>query len=240
MSSLHREICRDTLQHPSSQGVYRSVQVELSNSATGEVLFRPPAPGQVPREMVSLLRWLNSEGAAGLHPVLVAGIAHYEFLRIHPFVVGNGRVARALVTLILNIRHFEATTFLVLDEFYNSHRNSYFQHLWSVNQISQDLTNWLEYFVEGVVESLTELETRLSGLPVERKLEKLKPRRPLTERQKGVVEHILEKGWITSSELGQTLGISRQAALKELNKLVGLKLIELVGEKRGAHYILTG
>jgi len=75
-------------------GKYRKVPVVVANNATGEVIFRPPGVEKVPEQMKEFVLWLNDIESREMHPVLVAGVAHYEFVRIHPFVDGNGRTAR--------------------------------------------------------------------------------------------------------------------------------------------------
>jgi Fic family protein len=69
--------------------------------AADELRFRPSEREEVPRSMVGLIDWLNSDHVYALLLVLRPGIAHYECVRIHPFVDGNGRTARALATPIL-------------------------------------------------------------------------------------------------------------------------------------------
>jgi len=102
---LHALAMKDLLP-PAETGQYRRVPVIVGIPATGEVVYRPPDWEDVPGLMADLATWLNSSAAAELMPVLEAGIAHYEFVRIHPFVDGNGRTARALATLILAQRSF--------------------------------------------------------------------------------------------------------------------------------------
>ena len=85
----------------SSAGNYCKVRVVVGDPKTGKVTYTPPMPEDVPLLTKSLLEWLNSEEAFDLMPAMQAGIAHYELARIHPFVDGNGRTARALTTFIL-------------------------------------------------------------------------------------------------------------------------------------------
>lgn len=145
----------------------RRVPVVVGVPATGEVLYRPPDWGEVPELMADLVAWLNNPEAVALMPVLEAGIAHYELVRIHPFTDGNGRTARALATLILAIRGFDTKRFFALDEYYNQDRASYYEALRSVDPQTHDLTEWLEYFVQGIAVEMVRVERRveeLSGL----------------------------------------------------------------------------
>src|SRR4030066_484977 len=152
--SIHRMLTIETLESSSDCGRYRSRYVVVGNRLTGEIIFRPPANKDVPKFIKALVEWLNSEAAKELDPVIEAGIAHYEFVRIHPFVDGNGRTARVLATLILYLRGFDAKQFFCLDDYYDSDRKVYYGALQSVNQKNLDLTAWLEYFVEGMKGSI--------------------------------------------------------------------------------------
>lgn len=98
--NIHRALTEDTLENPTDCGAYRNRYVVVGNRLTGEIIFRPPENEEVPRMVKDLVDWLNTNEAEELDPILVAGIAYYEFVRIHPFVDGNGRTARTLATLI--------------------------------------------------------------------------------------------------------------------------------------------
>jgi Fic family protein len=186
-----------------------------------------------------LVDWLNSEEAKELDPIIAAGVAHYEFVRIHPFVDGNRRTARVLATLILYLRGFDTKQFFCIDDYYDSDRPAYYRALQSVNQKTLDVTKWLEYFAEGVAVSIDAVKERVVRLSSERLRKAKRGQIALTERQMQIVEFITTAGKITSGDIQKMFEISRQAALKELNKLVDLAVIKLVGQGRGAHYILS-
>jgi Fic family protein len=95
IKKLHK-LTVDKLLDESRCGVFRSTQVVIKNSLSGEVSFRPPAAVAIPYQLKELLAFINTTTVDTLHPVLKSGIVHYEFERIHPFVDGNGRVGRAL------------------------------------------------------------------------------------------------------------------------------------------------
>lgn len=83
IKKLHRIIAHKILS-PELAGEYREKQVVVRNSETGEVTFRPPSPLEIPFLIREYLYWLNKEDKDRLHPVLKAGIAHHELVRIHP------------------------------------------------------------------------------------------------------------------------------------------------------------
>jgi Fic family protein len=156
---LHRLVVRGVLPEYEA-GHYRQVPVVVGIPTAGEVRFRPPDWEEVPQLVADLVAWLNSPQANELMPVLHAGIAHYKCVRIHPFVDGNGRTARALATLILYKRGFDTRRFFALEEYYNVDRQSYYDALAAADERG-DLTEWLEYFVQGIAVEMVRLAQRL-------------------------------------------------------------------------------
>src|SRR3989339_273059 len=239
--NIYKILTKDTLAKPSDCGTYRNRYVVVANRATGEVIFSPPANKDVPQLVRNLIKWLNSPETKKLDPVIGAGIAHYEFVRIHPFVDGNGRTARVIATLILYLRGFDAKQFFCLDDYYDSDRLAYYRVLQGVDQKTLDLTKWLEYFVEGVKMSIAAVKERVIRLSSERLRKIKKGQIALTERQMKIVEFINQQGRITNRDVRSMFTISSQAAHKELIKLVVLDVIESVGKGRSLVYrIKTG
>jgi Fic family protein len=236
--SIHRMLTQETLENSSDCGAYRNRYVVVANRLTREVIFRPPSNNEVPGLMRALIDWLNSEEAESLDHIIEAGISHYEFVRIHPFVDGNGRTARVLATLILYLRGFDAKQFFCLDDYYDSDRTVYYRALQSVDQISLDLTKWLEYFVEGVKVSITAVKEKVIRLSSERLRRTKKGQIALTERQIRIVEFINQNGKITNKDVRSIFKISPQAAHKEITKLVKLDAIKSVGKGRSLSYQL--
>ena len=236
---IHRMVTKDTLDNPDDCGVYRNRYVIVGNRLTGEVFFRPPKNEDVPGLMKDLLNWINSKGAKEIEPIIEAGIVHYEFVRIHPFVDGNGRTARVLATLILYKRGFDTKQFFCLDDYYDSNRPEYYKVLRSVDQETLDLTHWLEYFVEGVNVSINAVKERVIRLSSERLRKAKRGQIALTERQMKIVEFINLNGKITNKDIRNMFKISPQAAHKEIKKLLKLEVVKSVGKGRGLYYDLV-
>ena len=237
--NIHRMVTKNTLNNPDDCGVYRNRYVVVANRFTGEIFFRPPKNKDVPGLIGDLVKWINSKEVREFNSVIEAGIVHYEFVRIHPFVDGNGRTARILATLILYLLGFDTKQFFCLDDYYDSDREAYYRALQSVDQKRLDLTNWLDYFVEGVNVSIEAVKERVIRLSSERLRKAKSGQIALTERQMQIVEFINQNGKIAVGDIAKMFKISRQAALKEIGKLVKLEVVTRKGEKRGAHYILS-
>ena len=235
---LHRLVVRDILSEQEA-GRYRRVPVVVGIPATGEVRFRPPDWDEVPDQMADLAAWIDSPQAEDLMPVLHAGIAHYELVRIHPFVDGNGRTARALATLILYKRGFDTRRFFALEEYYNMDRMSYYEALASADE-SGDLTEWLEYFVQGIAVEMVRLEQRITAL--ERVVRSAAASGAavlgLNPRQIRALEFLLHEPRLTTAVYSQWNRISRSTAQRDLADLVDRGLLQQRGVGRGTFYVL--
>lgn len=203
--------------------------VYVGNALTGEVVFRPPITSQVPALMQSLVDWINSNNTVEINAVLEAGIVHYEMVRIHPFIDGNGRTARALATLVLLRRQFDIKRFFALDDFYNSNRRRYYEILDSVNPKTLDLTNWLEYFCEGVLISIEAVRRRIPQQGIR-----------LKKHHKTIMDYVMQYGHIDAGVYAKLTRRKRATRIKDLHELVDMGLLRMKGKSRGAFYILNG
>src|SRR3989344_5544384 len=153
-------IVADNLLSEDKTGHIRPSNIYIVDSREN-VNYMGPKNYQIKKLIEELFDWLN-EQKNKLHPVLIAGILHYEFVSIHPFSDGNGRTTRLLVKLFLNLLDYDFRGCLVLDSYYWQNLSSYYQALSQAkkykDQRKADLTNWLTYFVEGFYQETKELE----------------------------------------------------------------------------------
>lgn len=220
---------------------YRTKRVVIKNSQTGEVTFTPPAPIEVPYLMKDLTMWLNRMTADELHPVLKAGVAHHEFVRIHPYVDGNGRVARALATLILQQGGYDIRRFFSLEEYYDKDALAYYENLQRATL--GDLTAWLEYFTKGAAIEFSRIKEKILRLSKDAKLkDKFGGKQIfLTDRQIKIIEYIQDIGYIQNQSFTTIFpNISEDSVLRDIKELMHHGLIKKIGRTKAARYILTG
>lgn len=231
----------DKLLDPEKCGEYRRTQVVVKNSITGEVSFRPPMAAAVIFQIKDLIAFMNSSTIEDIHPVLKSGIVHYELVRIHPFVDGNGRVARALSTLILFREGYDIRNFFSLEEYFDSNALSYYEALQSVEKNNGDLTRWLEYFSLGLAIELSKIKDRVEKISVDAKLKEKLGGRPLmlSERQLKIIEYIQKTGYLQNKAFSQLFPmISEDTILNELKELLKKGIIKKQGVTKGAKYIM--
>ena len=124
----------------------------MVHTATGANLYTPPPPRKMRRLMTDLVAWLADPGE--LHPVLVAGLAHLELVRVHPFLDGNGRSARLLTLLCLYRAGYDRERLMSISEYYDRNRSSYYHGVRIGNEEGADVTGWLAYFAAGLAAQL--------------------------------------------------------------------------------------
>ncbi len=220
-------------------GRYRETQVVVKNSITGEITFRPPPAIEVPYQMDDFVTWINSLTKDEIHPVLKAGISHYELVRIHPFIDGNGRVARAVATLVLFLDNYDIRKFFSLEEYYDKDAQGYYKALKSA--ALGDLTIWLEYFSQGLAIELTKIKEKIQRLSTDLNLKrKLGDKQIfLSERQIIIIEYIQRAGYLKNTNFKDIFPkISEDTILRDLHDLIRKGLVKKEGKTKAAKYLL--
>ncbi len=237
IAKLHRLVVQDILQDDQS-GEYRKTQVVIKNSSTGEITFRPPPPVEVPFLMREFIYWLNKDHSGEIHPVLKAGIAHHEMVRIHPFIDGNGRVARALAMLIMFLGGYDIRRFFSLEEYYDKDALAYYENLQKAS--SGDLTSWLEYFTAGAGVEFDKVKEKILKLSRDVKLKEQFGGRQifLSERQVRIIEYIDEVGYLQNQSFSTLFPeISEDTVLRDIQDLSQKNLIKKIGSTKAARYV---
>lgn len=222
-------------------GDYRSVQVILRDVLTSEIVHRPPPAVEVPYLLKALFEWLNGAASKDLHPVLKAGIVHYQIVHIHPFTEGNGRVSRAMATLMLLLEGYDIRKLFSLEEYYDKNVASYYYALKTADQNpNHDLTQWLEYFVEGVAIEFNRVKEQVSHLSIDLKLKAQAGGHIfLNQRQIKIVEHIEKIGYLANAQFKDIVPmVSEDTVLRDLKDLMDKKILKKKGKTKAARYVM--
>jgi Fic family protein len=222
-------------------GEYRKTKVVIKNNQTGQVSFRPPEAGIVSPQINDLLAFIEKSRNQDIHPVLKSGIVHYELVRIHPFLDGNGRVARALSTLILFLEGYDIRKFFSLEEYFDSAAAEYYEALQGVERSGGDLTKWLEYFTQGLAIELSKIKEKVEKISVDGKLRERLGGKPLllSDRQLKIIEYIQEAGYLQNQAFESLFPmVSEDTILNELKVLLKTGIVKKQGITKGAKYIM--
>ncbi len=240
LRELHK-ITVDGIVSEEEKGAYRKVSVVLRDVLTGEVVHRPPNAVEVPFLMEDFFSWLNSAAAREIHPVIKAGITHYAIVRIHPFTEGNGRVSRAMATLILLKEGYDIRRLFSLEEYYDKNVAAYYFAIKTADQNpGNDLTSWLEFFIEGVAIEFNRVKEQVQHLSVDLKLKaKVGGQIFLNNRQVKIIETIENTGSLQNVMFKDLFPmISEDTVLRDLKDLIKKKIIKKMGHTKAARYVM--
>jgi Fic family protein len=223
---IHKRLVEGVRGERAMPGEWRTIQNFVANSKTGEIIYTPPAAADVPALMRELVEWLRHEQA--IHPVLVAGIAQFQLVHIHPFVDGNGRTSRLLSTLCLYRAGYDFRRLFTISEYYDRDRAAFYAALQTVRQSDMDLTGWIEFFVDGLSTQLREVKTR--GEQAIR-ADVLATHRKLNPRQAALVTAFLERTTLSVAECERLLpDVARRTLQRDLKRLVEVGLVTELGQ----------
>lgn len=207
-----------------------------------QLRFEGPPPEKVPYLVNELLKWLVRAEKEKIHPVLLAGILHFQFVNIHPFTDGNGRMARLLTTLILYQRDWDFRKIIVLEDYYNRDRLAYYN---AINTVSgkhyhedEDLTPWLEYFIIGFLIEAKKVAEAITVAGFD-KISGKEEQIFLDKDELKIMDFLSTTGKITSSDVLEILGIAKRTSQLKLKNLVEKGLISPQGKGPSTYYILN-
>jgi Fic family protein len=231
---IHKRMVQGVRGGTAAPGKYRAVQNYVVNSLTRQIIYTPPAPGDVPVLMAELVAWLN--GVQDSHPVLVSGIAQFQLVHIHPFVDGNGRTSRLLSTLCLYRAGYDFKRLFTISEYYDRDRSAFYAAIQNVREQGMDLTGWLDYFVDGLATQMIEVTER--GKWVIRR-DAIAQKHGLSARQALAVGYLLENPVLRIEDYEQLCpGINRRTLQRDIKGLVGRGVLKAEGSARAARYKL--
>ena len=219
-------------------GEFRRSQNWIGGSRPGTAVFVPPPPTAVEDCMAALERFLHATDD-GL-PVLVrAGLAHVQFETIHPFLDGNGRVGRLLVTFLLCHAGVLRDPLLYLSLYLKQHRQEYYALLDGVRR-DGDWEAWLSFFLEGVkvtAEGAVETAQRLASLFSEDRAT-IEPRGRRAGSALRVHDAIKERPILSMTQICRTTGLSFPAASSAMDLLLESGIArELTGKRRNRLFV---
>lgn len=230
---IHKRLVEDVRGNSAQPGQYRIIQNYVANSKTKEIIYTPPAAYEVPIFMAELVDWLQNERT--IPPVLLAGIAQFQLVHIHPFLDGNGRTARLLSTLCLYRSGYDFKKLFTISEYYDRNRQDYYQAIQSVRNNNMDMTCWLEYFSRALETQMREIQLKGSHAM---KLDVLVLEHKLSDRQKQALDCLIERKEDFSIHDYELLcpGINRRSLQRDLSDLIEKGLISQNGIKKAARY----
>ena len=235
LQTIHFIVCKG-LEGDYAPGHIRTDQNYVRDRVSQRRLYLPPGPEQVPELMHEFLALLDQFGHQ--HPVLLAGLAHLNFVAIHPFTDGNGRTARVLETLVLLRSGYLDVDLVSLEAYFGRDSQGYYRaiatSLGPEFEPTRDVTAWSEYYVTAhiqqareAIEAMREVDAQLGALEEEFTLN---PERAL------VLWLACRRGAVSNRVVRQATDRSHDSTARLLADLVEAQLLARTGRGRAVAY----
>jgi Fic family protein len=215
-----------------SPGEFRRSQNWIGGSRPGNASFVPPPPAEMMEALDRFERFLHDD-KHGLPLLVEAGLVHVQFESIHPFLDGNGRLGRLLITLLLCAKGALKEPLLYLSLYFKKHRNQYYEHLQRI-RTEGAWEKWLEFFLEGTAataQEAAETATRILALFSKDREKIQKLGRPSASALR-VHECMQRKPIANIAATAKALKLSIPTVTVALNHLVRIGIVEEVTGKR--------
>ncbi len=241
---MHKVVINGLVEGP-KVGKFRPADVYvLDDLGDGREMlrFKAPPAKEVQKLINDLLSWLKKAKSEGIHPIIISGVFHLEFVSIHPFTDGNGRVARLLTQLLLYRMSWDFRRIIVLEDYYNKDRLAYYnaEHRGEEQEYIQgrEFTHWLEYFTTGfLVEARKALEqTQSIGFG---KASKKSEQIFLDKDEIQIMDFLTTVGRITSEDVVDILKVAKRTSQLKLKRLVDNGLLDRHGSTTAIYYTLN-
>jgi Fic family protein len=220
-------------------GEFRTSQNWIGGATLNDAAYIPPHPGEVPELMSDLEKLLNNEDLQ-IPPLIRIGIAHYQFESIHPFLDGNGRLGRLLITLYLVSNKILSKPVLYLSDFFERNSSHYYDNLTAV-RTQNNLVQWLTFFLVGVLET-AENSTQTFHEIMKLRIE-MEEKRIITLGKKvpfamQLIRYLYTKPIVDAAEVAKVLAVNISTANRLIQDFEKLRILnEKTGFKRNRIFI---
>ncbi len=239
LKQTHKKLLQGVRGRHKLPGEFRTSQNWIGGASLKDAAFIPPHHDEVPDLMSDLEKFINNDD---LHvpPLIRIALAHYQFETIHPFLDGNGRLGRLLISLYLVSNKIISKPALYLSDFFERNRRFYYENLTGV-RTKNNVAKWLSFFLVGVVETAqNSIETfnaiiKLRQVVEEKKIITLGKRVPLAL---ALIRYLYSKPIIDANEVAIALKVNISTAHRLIQDFENLKiLVEQTGYKRNRVFV---
>ncbi len=200
----------------------------------GETVYYPPSPEKCVAFVKEMIQWQSSKQAKELSPVVTSAILHHRLVSIHPFTDGNGRISRLWGLAYLFASEFDAHHLFALDECFDFDRQKYYDKIQQARDLDDDLTFWIEYIAECLVETLEKTLRRIAQIA----MRNLKGKININSRQEQILNFLNQQGTAKSPDLEKKFKLTRSRIQQLIKPLVDAGLVESSGKTRATFYFL--
>ena len=231
IKNLHNQLLRYSTKDEWHRGNYKqhpnAVEAKFPDGST-QIIFKTTDPGFATEDpMRNLIEWYRRE--SNVHPLIKTAAFVYDFVSIHPFQDGNGRLSRLLTTLTLLQSGYQWIQYVSFENEVEARKQDYYRSLRScqAQRPGEDITEWINFFFESLISVQTKLEQKLKLVSAENNL---------SPREKALFTYISDHPGSKSGEIAEVLDIPNPTIKRILSKLVAQDFIERHGAGAGTNY----
>lgn len=244
VQTLHAIV--ETGRHKKSR--YRDGQNVIKDSATRAIVYLPPEAKDVPQLMSELIEWINQSINKNELPIpIIAALAHYQFVTIHPYYDGNGRTGRLLTTLILHMNGYGLRGIYALEEYYAINLGAYYSalstsdhHNYYMGRADADVTEFIDYFCQGMAIAFKKVEEKAQEAFALGQQDQSPLLRKLDSRQRQVLALFRRHYIVTTDDIAAFFSIKSRSAHYLCRQWVESGFLKIANpSKRKREYALT-
>jgi Fic family protein len=220
IKEIHNELMQGVRGSHATPGEFRRTQnwIGAPGCTLNTAKYVPPSPDEMTDSLKHFEQFLHNET---LPPLIHIALCHYQFEAIHPFLDGNGRVGRLLITLLLIQKKMILSPLLYLSAFFEATRDEYYKHLYTVSSKGA-WNDWLSYFLNGVALQSQDVLSRAER--VNALIEKWQME-VSGKSEREVIRHLTVNPYFTIGKISENLGIAFTTAQRAIQKLEDLNIV---------------
>ncbi len=221
-------------------GEIRKSQNRIGGSNLKNAIFIPPTPQELPDLLTDLEKFWHNEKIAIPH-LIRAALSHYQFETIHPFLDGNGRVGRLLITLYLIDKKPLTKPTLYLSDFFDRNRGAYYDALTAV-RTSNDVEHWLKFFLTGVAETAAGSKQIFEGIVALRQRceEQILQLGKRVTKGQTLLRELYSQPVMSANDIATKLGITHQSASSLIRSFEEMGILrEITGRKKDRLFVFS-
>ena len=235
IKNLHNQLLKYSSKDTWHRGDYKqhinAVEASFPDGSK-KIIFKTTDPGFATEDsMRRLIEWYSME--TEVHPLIICAVFVYEFVSIHPFQDGNGRLSRLLTTLTLLQKGYKWIQYVSFEHEIENRKKDYYISLRScqAQRPNEDITDWIEFFLESLVNVQSKLEQKLASS---------EQHKHLSGKEKMVYIYIMNHADCKSGNIVSELNISKPTVKRILSELIDKQLIVKKGRGAGITYTVPG
>jgi len=237
--NIHKILLSSVRGEHKTPGEFRMSQNWIGGASLADAVFIPPVHTELPDLLSDLERFVNNQDIKIPHLIRIA-IAHYQFETIHPFLDGNGRIGRLLITLYFVSSGILEKPLLYLSDFFEKNKILYYDNL-TIVRTKNDIGQWIKFFLTGIIqtaESSVATLKKITELKAEIEKERILSMGKRSKQGLEFFHHLFKKPIVTVKNVQSMTGLSPKAANALVQVFVEKKiLVESTGYQRNRVFV---